>query len=58
MKLHAATALMRDGWADDVLLEVDGIGFISAVTAGISDPPEDAERLSGPAIPGMPNVHS
>ena len=58
VKLHAATALLRDGWADDVLLEVDGTGFINAVTAGISDPPEDAERLSGPAIPGMPNVHS
>ena len=57
MKLHATTALLSDGWADDVLLEVDGSGFIGAVTPGVSEPPVDAERLSGPAIPGMPNLH-
>ena len=57
MKLHAATALLSDGWADDVLLEVDAAGFIGAVTPGVADPPADAERLSGPAIPGMPNLH-
>jgi formimidoylglutamate deiminase len=58
VKFHTASALLRDGWADDVLLEVDGAGFIAAVTRGIADPPEDAERLSGPVIPGMPNLHS
>ena len=58
MKFHATTALLTDGWADDVLLEVDGAGFIDAVTPGVTNPPTDAQRLSGPAIPGMPNLHS
>ncbi len=57
MKYHAATALLSDGWADDVLLEVDAAGFIGAVTPGVADPPADAERLAGPVIPGMPNLH-
>jgi len=58
MKLHAASALLSDGWADDVLLEVDAAGFIAAVTPGVSEPAADAEPLSGVAIPGMPNLHS
>ena len=58
MKFHAATALLTDGWADDVLLEVDAAGFIGAVTPGVAEPPADAELLAGPAIPGMPNLHS
>jgi len=57
MKLHATTALLKDGWADDVLLEVDETGFISAITPAAGEPPVDAERLSGAAIPGMPNLH-
>ena len=58
MKLHAATALLGDGWADDVLLEIDASGFMTAVTPGMPEVPADAERLSGPVVPGMPNVHS
>jgi formimidoylglutamate deiminase len=46
-----------DGWIDDVLIEVDESGFISAMTRAVADPPADAERLAGPAIPGMPNLH-
>jgi len=57
VNFHAATALLSDGWAEDVLLEVDGAGFIGAVTPGVSEPPADAERLAGPVIPGMPNLH-
>jgi formimidoylglutamate deiminase len=58
VKFHAPSALLTEGWADDVLLEVDGAGFISAVNPGVTDPPADAERFAGPAIPGMPNLHS
>jgi formimidoylglutamate deiminase len=58
MKVHAATALLTEGWADNVLVDIDGAGFIGAVTPGVGDPPEDCERLSGPVIPGMPNLHS
>ena len=58
MKLHTTSALLTDGWADDVLLEIDGAGFIVSVTSAVGEPPADAERLAGPVIPGMPNVHS
>ena len=58
MKLHATSALLTGGWAEDVLLEVDATGFIGSVTSGIGGPPADAERLDGPIIPGMPNLHS
>ncbi len=58
VKFHAATALLSEGWADDVLLEVDGAGFIAAVETGVAALPENVERLAGPAIPGMPNLHS
>lgn len=58
MRFHAATALLTDGWADDVLLEIDASGFISAVTARVAEPPSDSERLAGPVIPAMPNLHS
>lgn len=58
MKIHAASALLRGGWADNVLLEVDDSGFFAAVTPDCTDPPADAERVLGPVIPGMPNLHS
>jgi formimidoylglutamate deiminase len=56
MKLHAASALLPGGWADDVLIEIDAGGTIAAVSAGAS--PGDALRASGPVVPGMPNLHS
>ncbi len=58
MKIHAATALLAGGWADDVLLAIDGAGFIEAVTPGVVDAPPECERLSDAVIPGMPNLHS
>ena len=56
--LHAASALLPGGWAENVLFEVDGAGFFAAVTADCSDPPANAETLDGAVIPGMPNLHS
>lgn len=41
-----------------MLLEIDSAGFIAALAPDTANPPEDAERLSGPVIPGMPNLHS
>ncbi len=42
----------------DVLVEVDG-GRVSAVTAGVVDPPgTGVVRLSGLTLPGLANVHS
>src|SRR6266516_544959 len=46
MKLFARDALLTSGWAHDVVVDV-------AFAA-----PADAERVQGPLIPGMPNVHS
>lgn len=54
-QLFAERALLPDGWARDVLLEVDEGGQL--VTVRADSVPGQAERLDGPAMPGMPNVH-
>jgi formimidoylglutamate deiminase len=54
--LWAESALLPEGLADGVRLEVDVRGNLSAVEVGAE--PGDAERLGGVALPGMPNVHS
>jgi formimidoylglutamate deiminase len=57
MTLHfAKSALLPEGWAADVLIEVDDSGDILSVKAGAA--PTGAALLKGPVIPGMPNVHS
>ena len=55
--LFASTALLADGWARDVAIEIDGAGTIVAATANAA-PPAGAEQAGGPVVPGMPNVHS
>src|SRR6266446_2544551 len=57
MKLFARDALLPSGWAHDVLVDVAGDGSIRAVEVAFAAP-ADAERVQGPLIPGMPNVHS
>ena len=52
MKLFAAHALLPDGWARDVRIEVDDAGTIAAVERGV--PPEDAGVLPGPLSPARP----
>lgn len=54
----AQRALLPQGWADDVLLEVDHVGIISSVTANAAASVSGIERLQGPLIPGMANCHS
>lgn len=54
--LFAETALLPTGWAADVRFEVGPGGDLAAVTAGAD--PAGAERLAGPVLPGMPNLHS
>ena len=56
LSLFAANALAADGWRRDVRIDVDAQGVIVAVRAAAS--PEGAERVRGPLIPGMPNLHS
>jgi formimidoylglutamate deiminase len=55
-RFHAASALLPNGWAKDVLVEAEGTGNILSVRPG--QPAGDAERLHGIVIPGVPNLHS
>ena len=57
MKLFARDALLPSGWARDVLVDIAGDGSIRTVGVAFAAP-ADAERVQGPLIPGMPNVHS
>lgn len=52
----AERALLPTGWASNVRLEVAEDGRLSHVEANASA--EGAERLAGPLLPGMPNLHS
>ncbi|MGE0733824.1 MAG: formimidoylglutamate deiminase [Alphaproteobacteria bacterium] len=54
--LHCPSALLPDGWANDVLLDLGADGTIRGVKA--ESEPNGAERLAGPVVPGMANLHS
>jgi formimidoylglutamate deiminase len=56
IELHVARALLESGWAEDVLITIDG-AEIASVAAGMAAP-ASAERSSGIAVPGVGNVHS
>ncbi|CAD5107319.1 formimidoylglutamate deiminase [Zestomonas carbonaria] len=53
---YAERALLPEGWARNVRFEVDADGLLGSVVADASS--EGAERLHGPVLPGMPNLHS
>jgi formimidoylglutamate deiminase len=48
-------ALLPDGWARQVGLDIDG-GVIRAVRPDAA--PDGRERIAGIALPGLPNLHS
>ena len=52
----APSAMLPSGWADNVLIVVGDDGMIASVATNMSD--VAAERLNGPVVPGMPNLHS
>jgi formimidoylglutamate deiminase len=54
--LFAKSALLPTGWAEDVRLTIDPGGNLTSVEPGGA--PGDAERLAGPVLPAMPNLHS
>jgi len=56
MNLFAADALTSRGWMRDVRIGIAADGTIACVESGAQ--PDGAERLAGPLIPGMPNLHS
>lgn len=58
--IFAKTALLPDGWADNVLIECDKDGWIVGVDAFKTQAPAagEADFVKGPLVPGMPNIHS
>jgi len=56
MRIWADSALLDGAFADHVLLEVDGAGTLSAVTAGA--PRDGADLVLGTVVPGFQNTHS
>ena len=52
----AADALLPDGWAKNVRMEVDSSGSFASVKSNSN--PESAQQLAGPVLPGMANLHS
>jgi formimidoylglutamate deiminase len=56
MRLFAADALLSQGWRRDVRIDLAADGTIAGVVWDAR--PDDAERLAGPLIPGISNVHS
>lgn len=53
--LHFATALLPEGWRDDVRVVIVS-GRIESVAAGA--PPEPGDERHAIGLPGMPNLHS
>ncbi len=56
MSLYAADALTSGGWMRDVRIEIAADGTIARVSPGAQS--DGAERVPGPLLPGMPNLHS
>ena len=56
MRVFAADALTPRGWMRDVAIEIDAKGTIEKVEANAQC--DGAERVAGPLLPGMPNLHS
>ena len=54
--LHAKDALLPTGWANNVLLEWNANGELTAVTPHTT--PGNAPQAAGPITPGLPNLHS
>ena len=54
--LYAPLAWLSDGWQSDVRIEIDAGGTIKTVSQGREQPLD--ERVAGPLLPGMPNLHS
>jgi len=52
------SVLLADGWARNVAIAINAHGDITSITADATFEPELMARLPGPAIAGMPNLHS
>jgi formimidoylglutamate deiminase len=57
--LHASTALLADGWHDDVRIDMAPNGRIARVTPGATPPAAGGNSLRvGPLLPAPANLHS
>jgi len=56
VKLWFERALLPNGWAEKVLVEIGADGSIASVSAGAEE--AAADERHGVAMPGLPNVHS
>jgi formimidoylglutamate deiminase len=56
--LWASQAWLPGGWQRDVLLESGADGLWSRIVPGVPKPPERAQQLAGPVLPGLVNAHS
>ena len=56
VKLFAADALTPRGWLRDVAVDIDADGMIVQVEQNAQC--DGAERVAGPLLPGVPNLHS
>ena len=56
-RLFAEQALLPTGWAENVAISLDESGRIAAVKPG-EMPTAGDERLRGPVVAAMPNLHS
>ena len=55
-RFYCPQILLSNGWAENQLLEVDGLGSITGIRNGSMK--EADHQLQGPVVPGMPNLHS
>ena len=55
-QIFFASALLPDGWRDDVCIDVDDSGDIVRVTFDAT--PDEGAVRAGIAVPGVPNLHS
>ena len=56
--LYASQALLADGWANNVAIEIDDNGLISSVDTDLTGAPRHAEVITGTLLPGIQNCHS
>ena len=55
--IFTESALLPQGWTNDVLLTWSDQGILTNIQHGAT-PPEGIEAAKGPLIPGLPNLHS
>jgi formimidoylglutamate deiminase len=56
--LWAPNAWLSGSWQAAVLMEAGADGLWSRIVPGVAEPPPRAQRLAGPALPGLVNGHS